>query len=190
MGGRMNTMVINTPVLRALFGAVAIMAWLTACQITREPDCTLPSGTNVELAFDQARDELSRKACQPRFDDYFTQLLDIAAGSPSPEHGQRFSEFLLWANEQGAITKRSAEDYYNRYFSPKFASLQNDYSNCTHTCRLKAEIESAMQDELLQKDIGLLKVMNNKRKYAQANTNYRSVLTLIEATCEACRASP
>jgi len=182
-------MAINTHVLAALFGAVVIAASLAACQMTRGPDCTLLSGTNVERAFDRAREELSRNACKSQFGNYFEQLLDIAAGAPSPEHSQRFSEFLLWADAQEVITRRSAEDYYNRYFSPKFASLQDEYSNCTHTCRMKADIESAMEEELLQKDIGLLKVTNDKRKYAQANANYRSILTLIEATCEACRAS-
>ena len=181
----------STHVLVALFGAVAITALLAACQTTREQaGCTLPPGTNVERAFDYAREQLSRNACQPEFNNYFERLLDIAAGAPSPEHSQRFSEFLLWANAQEVITRRSAEDHYNRYFSPKFASLQNEYNNCTHTCRLQAEIGSDMQEELLQKDIGLLKVTNDKRKYAQANANYRSILTLIEATCEACRASP
>ncbi len=182
-------MAINTHVPAALLGAVAIALWLADCQMTREqPGCTLPSGTNVERAFDHAREQLSRNACRPEFGDYFEQLLDIAAGAPGPEHSQRFSEFLLWANAEEVITRRSAEDYYNRYFSPKFASLQNEYSNCTHTCRLKAETESAMQEELLQKDIGLLKVTNDKQKYAQANAYYHSILTLIEATCEACRA--
>ena len=182
-------MAINTNVPAALLGAVAIAILLAACQMTREQECTLASGTNVERAFDYSREQLSRNACKSRFGDYFERLLDIAAGAPSPEHSQRFSEFLLWANAQELITRRSSEDYYNRYFSPKFASLQNEYSNCTHTCRLKAETESAMQEELLQKDIGLLKVTNNKQKYAQANAYYHSILTLIEATCEACRAS-
>ncbi len=182
-------MAINTNVPAALLGAVAIALWLAACQMTREAECTLAFGTNVERAFDHSREQLTRNACKSRFGAYFEQLLDIAAGAPSPEHSQRFSEFLLWANTQELITRRSAEDYYNRYFSPKFASLQNEYSNCTHTCRLKAETESAMQEELLQKDIGLLKVTNNKRKYALANAYYHSILTLIEATCEACRAS-
>jgi len=173
-----------------LLGLVALATWLPACQVTPEAECTLPSGTDVEQAFDHAREELGRKACASRFEDNFERLLDIAAGAPDLEHSRRFSEFLLWADGQEIITRSSAEDYYNRYFSPKFASLPDEQNNCTHTCPVQAEVGRDMRQELSQKDIGLLKVTNDPRKYARANSNYYSILTLIEATCEACRAAP
>jgi hypothetical protein len=183
-------MTMKSKVPTVLLGLVAIAIWLAACQVTREAECTLPSGTDVGQAFDHAGEELSRKACKSLFDDYFERLLDIAAGAPDLQHSRRFSEFLLWADDREIITRSSAENYYNRYFSPKFASLPDEQNNCTHTCRVQAEVGRDMQQELLQKDMGLLKVTNDPRKYALANSNYYSILTLIEATCEACRAAP
>ncbi len=175
--------------LPILWGFASLVALLSGCQTTAEPACPLPQGTNVERSFTHARGDLSRSECQFRFDAYFERLLDIAAGDPSPQNSERFSQFLVWANDQGIISKISAKEHYNRYFSAKFVSLPDDYSNCSYTCRKKQEIISNMKTELRDKDRGLLKVTGDKRKYAEANRLYDSVQTLLEATCKACDAS-
>ena len=51
-----------------------------------------------------------------------------------PENKRVFSEFLVWSSDQGLLSKRQAEDYYNRYFNVKFMSMKGDYNNCSHTC--------------------------------------------------------
>lgn len=161
---------------------------LAGCQTTPEPppECALPKAASVKQAFDHTRQELNRSECHFRFDAYFERLLETAAGDPDPKNSEYFSEFLLWANSQDIITRRSAEEYYNRYFNVKFVSLPDEYSNCAYTCRMKDEIIHNMEAELRQKDMGLLKIMANKRAYAKANSLHDSMLTVLEATCTAC----
>jgi hypothetical protein len=173
-------------------GVLATVLWLAGCQMTPEttPECALPRTTDVAHAFEQTRNGLKRSECHFHFDAYFERLLETAAGDPDPKHSEHFSEFLLWANAQDIITRRNAQEYYNRYFNTKFASLPNEYSNCTYTCRIQNEIVQQMKEELLQKDRGLLKITGNKRAYAEANSLHDSVLLLLEATCTACAASP
>ncbi|ADE14670.1 conserved hypothetical protein [Nitrosococcus halophilus Nc 4] len=170
---------------------ISMALWLSSCQTTPAPppECTLPQTTGVKQAFTHTRKELSRSECHFRFDAYFDRLLDTAAGDPNPQHSEHFSEFLIWANSQDIITRRNAEEYYNRYFNAKFVSLPNEYSNCAYTCRMKDEIVHNMKEELRQKDKGLLKIMANKRAYARANSLHDSILTVLEATCTACATS-
>ena len=172
-----------------IFALVTVL--LASCQTTPPPQsCTLPQGKNVERAFSHARSQLSQRDCHFRFDEYFQALLNIASGDPDQKNSEQFSEFLLWANEQDIITKVSAKEHYNRYFGTKFVSLPNEYSNCSYTCKVQDEISRKMQDELRDKERGLLKVTNDKRKFAEANSLYQSTLTLLDATCEACASAP
>ena len=182
---------IDKVLLTPMPWAFALLLLLCACQSTPEqPGCNLPEGTNLDRALTHARTDLSQPECQFRFDGYLQRLLEIAAGDPDPKHSERFSEFLIWANDQGVITKLKAKEYYNRYFNAKFVSLPDDYSNCAYTCRVQDEITAKMEAELRDKEFGLLKVTKDKRKFAQANTLYQSMLTLIAATCEACNTAP
>ncbi len=161
--------------------------FLFGCATTnKEPPCQLPESKNVESAFSHAREDLSRPKCHYRFDAYFQRLLEIAEGDPDPGHARRFSDFLVWANAQDIVNKRTAKDYYNRYFSYKFVSLPDKYSNCGYTCRVRDEVAANMREELRDKDKGLLKVTGDRDKYARANDLYESIQLLIEATCTAC----
>ena len=164
-----------------------LMLLVTGCAMTADTqECLLPGSKNVESAFSQARQDLSRAECQYRFDAYFQRLMEIAEGDPDTGHARRFSDFLLWANSQDIINKRTAKDYYNRYFSHKFVSLPDTYSNCGYTCRVRDEVAANMRDELRDKDQGLLRVTGDREKYARANDLYQSLQLLIEATCTAC----
>jgi len=168
-----------------------VLLSITGCGGTpTPPDCSPPAGANVDTAFQEARQDLAHPACQFRFEQYFDQLMVVAAGDPQPQHAQRFSDFLLWANSQDVITKMTAKELYTRYFSARFASLPDEYSNCSYTCEMRDDIVSKMQAELRDKDRGLIKVTGDRDKYAQANRNFMSVRTLMEATCKACQASP
>ena len=160
---------------------------LSGCATTSESQpCRLPESKNVESAFRHAREELTRSECHYRFDAYYQRLLEVAEGDPNPGHARRFSDFLLWSNSQDIINRRTAKDYYNRYFSYKFVSLPDNYSNCGYTCRVRDEVAANMREELRDKDKGLLKVTGDREKYARANDLYESMQLLIEATCTAC----
>jgi hypothetical protein len=174
-------------------GTLVAALWIAGCQFLA-PDttteCALPRTTNINQALAQTRNELERSECHLHFDAYFERLLETAAGDPGPKHSEYFSEFLLWANAQDIITRRNAQEYYNRYFNTKFVSLPDEYSNCAYTCRIQEEIMQQMKEELLQKDRGLLKITGNNRAYAEANSLHDSILLLLEATCTACAAAP
>jgi len=159
---------------------------LSACATT-PPSCGGPTSKNLDIAFDQAKANLS-DGCAAHFDGYFDDLLGIAEGDPKPENKRRFSEFLVWASDEGILSKRQARDYYNRYFNVKFMSLAGDYNNCSHTCPRRDRVMLDMERELVDKERGLLKVSLDNGGYYRADELYREVELVLEATCTACSA--
>ena len=181
--------IINAKLRRLLIIFVAA-ALLCACANRRHytPSCTLPSGVNLEEALDHSRADLGRLECEQMFDGYYDRLLDVAKRDPDIENRRRFSEFLVWANEQGIIDKIQARNYYNRYFNTTFMSLPDDFnvcSSCPDTARRDLEVE--LQKELTQKEEGLLRACQDKQAYYAASDQYNSILLLLDATCTACQ---
>ncbi|MGI9343844.1 MAG: hypothetical protein ACR2QV_13480, partial [Gammaproteobacteria bacterium] len=107
---------------------------------------------------------------------------------PKPENKRAFSEFLVWSNDQGLLSRRQAERHYNRYFNVKFMSLEGDYNNCSHTCPRRDRVYLDMERELNAKERGLLKASLDKDGYYRANELYQEVELVLEATCNACAA--
>jgi len=178
----MNRQMISVPFL-----AATLALTLTACNSnpSHEPVCNLPQGHDLDQAISAARFDLET-GCETRFDDYFTRLLTIAEGDPKPENKARFSDFLLWANDQGLLSKRQARAYYNRYFGIKYVSLMSDYSVCSSTCPQQSQVLREMQQELADKEKGLLKVSADKRSYHRAHQLLGETELVLEATCTAC----
>ncbi len=168
---------------------LGLVAILSACNSnpSREPVCSLPKGPDLEQSLGKARFDLET-GCEGRFDDYFSRLLSIAEGDPKLENKARFSDFLLWANQQGLLSKQQARRYYNRYFGIKFVSLMGDYSVCSDTCKRKGEVLQSMRQELADKEQGLLKVSGDRRAYSRASRLLRESELVLEATCTACGA--
>ena len=153
-----------------------------------KPACTLPSGVNLEEAVDHSEKDLGHLECEPMFDDYFVRLIDVAKRDPDMENKRRFSEFLEWAHDRGIIDKIQARSYYNRYFNTTFMSLPDDYNVCSScTEETKRSIENQMENELRQKEEGLLKACRDKSTYYIASDQYNSILLLLDATCTSCR---
>jgi hypothetical protein len=152
------------------------------------PSCTLPSGVNLEEALAHSREDLTSLECEQMFDGYYGRLLDVAKRDPDIENRRRFSEFLMWANDEGIIDKIQARDYYNRYFNTTFMSLPDDFNVCS-TCSDDAQkkLEIDLQKELGQKEEGLLRACRDKPAYYAAADQYNSILLLLDATCTACR---
>ncbi|MBW1787086.1 MAG: hypothetical protein JRK53_10800 [Deltaproteobacteria bacterium] len=149
------------------------------------PTCGMPEGVMLDEAIAQVRENLANEACQPRFDAYFMKLLEIASGDPDPEHKRRFSDFLVWANEAGLLTKSQAKEKYNRYFNATFMSLPDEYNVCS-SCAGKADILRAMEVELSQKETGLLKACADKKTFYRAYDQFSALKLVLEATCLAC----
>jgi hypothetical protein len=139
----------------------------------------------LEEAMAQVRQNLTNEACQQRFEAYFQKLLEIASGDPDPEHKRRFSDFLVWSNGAGLLTKAQAREKYNRYFNGTFMSLPDEYNVCS-SCGNKADILIAMEAELQQKETGLLKVCADKETFYRACDQFSALKLMLEATCMAC----
>lgn len=170
------------------FAAIAALAMLlTACASIRPANCESPQARNLDRAIASVQDSLA-DGCEAHFDRYFGDLLAIAEGDPRPENKRAFSDFLLWSNDQGLLSKRQAEDYYNRYFNVKFMSLRGDYNNCSHTCPNKRRVLSDMEHELTEKERGLLKISLDSNGYYRADELFQEVELVLEATCDACAA--
>jgi hypothetical protein len=167
-------------------GVLACLVLLTACAST-EPGCPSPQTRNLDSAISFVKTSLST-GCEAHFDRYYDDLLTIAEGDPKSENKRIFSEFLIWSGDQGLLSTRQAQDYYNRFFNVKFMSMKGDYNNCSHTCPNKQRVLFDMQRELSDKERGLLKVSRDSEAYYRADRLYQEVELVLEATCTACAA--
>jgi hypothetical protein len=165
---------------------LSVSLFLISCASTA-PNCGSPQSHNLSSAIDEVQSSLSN-GCHAYFDRYYDELLSIAEGDPKPENKREFSEFLVWSSDEGLLSTRQAEDYYNRYFNVKFMSLRGDYNNCSHTCPNKKKVLFDMERELTDKELGLLKVSRDADGYYRADRLFQEVELVLEATCAACAA--
>jgi len=173
--------------LRILSGLVASFLILSSCASTA-PTCAGPQSKNLGSAISYTQSSLMQ-GCHAHFDRYYDELLAVAEGDPKPENKREFSEFLVWSSDKGLLSKRQAEDYYNRFFNVKFMALRGDYNNCSHTCPNKQKVLFDMERELAEKERGLLKVSLDNEGYYRADQLYQEVELVLEATCTACSAN-
>jgi hypothetical protein len=173
--------------LTGLATVATLAASLAACSNnpTQATACSLPEGPNLERALSAARFDLET-GCEHQFDDYFQRLLTIAEGDPKKENKASFSDFLLWSNDAGLLSKRQARETYNRYFGIKYVSLVSDYSVCAQTCPHQSDVMRNMNRELADKEQGLLKISADRLNYTRASNLYQETELVLQATCEAC----
>jgi hypothetical protein len=164
-----------------------LSAALLASCASNAPSCVGPQSKNLATAIDEAQTSLIN-GCHAHFDRYYDDLLGVGEGDPKPENKRAFSEFLVWSSDEGLLSTRQAQDYYNRYFNVKFMSMKGDYNNCSHTCPNKQKVLLDMERELSDKERGLLKVSLDNQGYYRADQLYQEVELVLEATCTACAA--
>ena len=175
---------------KLLFIMVILGLLISSCENRKylKPACTLPSGVDLEEALAHSREDLDRLECEQMFDSYYERLIDVAKRDPDIENRRRFSDFLMWANDEGISDKIQARNYYNRYFNTTFMSLQDDFNVCSSCSEdAKRDLELELQKELGQKEVGLLRACRDKQAYYAAADQYNSILLLLDATCTACR---
>ncbi len=174
-----------------LLSLLAVIGFLVAsCANQRQiiPSCTLPSGVNLDEALAHSREDLQHLECEVMFDDYYERLIEVAKRDPGLTNKRKFSDFLEWANSTGIIDKIQARDYYNRYFNTTFMSLPDDYNVCSSCSERKQNtLTLRMEEELGQKEAGLLRACQDKNAYYLAADQYNSIMLLLDATCTACR---
>lgn len=164
-----------------------LAATLLASCASNAPTCAGPQSKNLATAIATAQASLNG-GCEAHFDRYYDDLLSIAEGDPKPENKRAFSELLVWSSDQGLLSTRQAQEYYNRYFNVKFMALKGDYNNCSHTCPNKQKVLFDMERELSDKERGLLRVSLDNDGYYRADQLYQEVELVLEATCTACAA--
>ncbi len=150
--------------------------------------CTMPSGVSLDEALAHSRKDLAHLECEVMFDGYFEGLVEVAKRDPEMANKRKFSDFLQWANNQGIIDKIQARNYYNRYFHTTFMSLPDEYNVCSSCSEKKQkDLEVQLEEELGQKEEGLLKACQDKDAFYLASDQYNSIMLLLDATCTACR---
>ena len=186
----LSTLARTAPSASSRFAAAAIAivaALVLASCASAPPACSSPVSRNLDTAIDTVKTSL-KAGCEAHFDRYYDDLMTIAEGDPKAENKRVFSDYLLWASDEGLLSRRQAEDYYNRYFNVKFMSMRGDYNNCSHTCPNKRRVLIQMEDELTDKERGLLRVSLDNDSYYRADRLYQQVELVLEATCTACAA--
>ncbi|CCK80696.1 hypothetical protein [Desulfobacula toluolica] len=186
---RTNTGTICTALF--IFLALSLSAMMvTGCQ-TADPkpvtshSCILPKTNNLEQAIAMTKIDLGFENCTYKFENYFENLLTIGAGDPDISNKEKFSDFLMWCNNEGLLTKIQAKKYYNQYFNTLFAALPADYNVCS-ICPDKESLIQDMEKELSMKEKGLLKVAGDKDTYYKAHEQFETMVFLLDSTCKAC----
>ncbi len=182
----MNARITGNP-LPVIVAIIATSVGLTSCASTA-PTCASPQAKNLGTAIASVQASLLN-GCQAEFERYYDDLLTIAEGDPKPENKREFSEFLVWANDNGLLSNRQAENYYNRYFNVKFMAMKGDYNNCSNTCPNKRKVLLNMESELSNKERGLMKISRDADAYYRADKLFQEIELVLEATCTACAAS-
>ena len=162
---------------------------LGSCASTPAPTCELPQQRDLAAAIDEAQHSLAQ-GCETRFQAYLDALLEIAEGDPGSDNKAQFSEFLVWVSEQGILNRRQAQELYNRYFNVKFVSLLGDYNNCAYSCPRQDQLLDRMQQELADKERGLLKISEDRDGYYRADRLLKETELVLAATCTACTTVP
>lgn len=175
----------------ALASVWSLILLIGGCQSNESSSasCDMPGGHHLDTEISTAKTKLSN-GCATEFDNFFNALLVVAEGDPGDQNKQKFSDLLLWATDRGLISKRKAEERYNRYFNIKFVSLRGEYSTCSQACASPARLQKNMQRELLDKELGLLKVAGDAAAYQRSDRLYREAELVLDATCTACGSAP
>jgi hypothetical protein len=174
-----------------IFLMLVVLALFPAACANRQyvqPGCALPAGVNLAEALAHSKEDLGHLECETMFDGYYMRLIEVAKRDPDLQNRRKFSEFLEWANERGIIDKIQARNYYNRYFNTTFMSLPDDFNVCSSCAeKTQKDLEFQLEEELGQKEEGLLRACQDKNAYYLAADQYNSIMLLLDATCTACR---
>ena len=166
---------------------VAVTVFALASCASSPPPCDGPQTRNLTAAVDHVKGALG-SGCAAHFDRYYDDLLRTAEGDPKPENKRVFSEFLVWTSDSGLLSKRQAQETWNRYFNVKFVSLRGDYNNCAQTCPVRRQVMTDMEQELADKERGMLQAALDQEGYYRADRLLSETELVLEATCRACEA--
>jgi len=183
----MNMKSLGSKLIGLLLTIAATAGCATQAPAPVADQCDGRLGINLDTAFSETERRLS-SGCEYRFDSYFRENLATAEANPDADNKRAFSDHLVRVNAMGVISKRQAQELYNRYFNVKFVSLSGDYNTCSQTCPVQARVISDMKTELQDKELGLLRVTGDNAGYYRADTLLQETQLVLAATCRACDA--
>lgn len=179
---------MNIPYRLTIAALFVSLTGLAGCASEPAPDyCYANLRAPLEGAAAEAEAKLA-SGCAYHFDDYYTQLLAIGADRPDQDNRRIFSDHLVRVSDQGTISRRQAQGLYNRYFNIKFVSLAGDYNTCSQTCPVRTQVLGDMRTELIDKELGLMKISGDSASYYRADHLLKESQLVLEATCRACAA--
>jgi len=167
--------------------AVPVLVAIVGCTTTDPNYCAVNLRGDLDTAMRTVETKLG-SGCEYQFDGYFQSLLALAEANPDRDNRKLFSDHLLRVHDMGVISRRQAENLYNRYFNVKFVSLQGDYNTCSQTCPIRKQVMSDMRAELHDKELGLLRASNDATSFYRADNLLKETDLVLEATCRACQA--
>lgn len=174
--------------IRTLSLALAALGIIGCANEPTADYCQANLRAPLEGAVAQAEAKLAA-GCTYHFDSYYAQLLEIGADRPDAENRRIFSDHLIRVSDQGVISRRQAQALYNRYFNVKFVSLTGDYNTCSQTCPVQDKVLGEMRTELLDKELGLMKISGDAESYYRADHLLKESQLVLQATCQACAKS-
>lgn len=130
-----------------------------------------------------------------QFNQAFARLIEIAKKNPKIKNADKIKSFVrAVAVDAPYVPRDKAIKKWNRYFVPYyFVSASYKYKSIQTYCDEKQSIKHQVNQELKDKEIGLLECManpSNKDKvqswYQQAKATARSLKDGIDAACKAC----
>ncbi|MEE4360992.1 MAG: hypothetical protein V2I63_05640 [Pseudomonadales bacterium] len=171
-----------------LFLTLGALFALAGCTTTQTAEhCTARVAGTLDAATLDVEQRLA-SGCEYHFDSYFRDLLAIAEDNPAASNRVHFSDFLVRQVDTGTLSRRRAEELYNRYFAIKFVSLRGDYNTCSQTCPIRQRVLADMRTELQHKEQGLLRASEDATSFYRADTLLKETELVLEATCRACAA--
>lgn len=177
--------------LGGLAGTVLAVLLSSGCASTPEAPvnitqgCEVVSSKQLDVAIDQAKDNLSRAECLPFFSTNFASLRETAKGDPKADNRAKFAAWLKWANEQGIISVKQSKESYNRYFNETFVSLPSHGHICGYLQR--HDPVKDMSRELSQKSEGYNDILGDSAGYYRVHAQYTDMKFMLESVASACQ---
>lgn len=149
------------------------------------PVCDAIDSKQVDAAFGEARNNLSRAECAPYFEQNFSKLREVAQGDPGDDNRSRFAAWLNWSSDKGIITARQAKEMYTRYFHDTFVSLPSQGHVCGY---LKDDsLKTAMKLELVQKREGYTRIAGDAEGFNRVHLQYEDMMLMLDSVNSACK---
>jgi len=159
----------------------------TAIQQLETPrsDCKVTKGAPMDIATTELNDKLASGACHD-FDQAFKNLYVAGQEDPGELNKELFASFINEALKYNVVTKKQAQNVFNRNFHSTFMTLDDSFQACA-ALKNKSVLLKELMRELGLKERGYLSVLSDKKGYEEVYRQYQDIVLVIDATDLACK---